>query len=54
MMLFKVEVVSQDEYNDYIQSLRDQGNEGAVGDEYDRNNQNPGTKVPVIEHDEAE
>jgi cytochrome c oxidase subunit 2 len=54
MMLFKVEVVSQAEYNEYIQSLRDEGNTGAVGDEANRNNQNPGTKVPVIEHDEAE
>lgn len=54
MMLFQVKVVSEAEYNAYIQSLRNEGHVGAVGDEYNRNNQNPGTKVPVIEHNEAE
>ncbi len=36
-MLFNVKVVSQEEYDKYIKSLRDQGNEGRLGDEYNRN-----------------
>ncbi|SJM65653.1 cytochrome c oxidase subunit II [Gulosibacter sp. 10] len=52
MMLFEVHVVSQEEYNAYIESLREAGNEGALGDEYNRNQHNPGDSVPVIEHDE--
>ncbi len=36
-MLFQVKVVSQEEYDAYIQSLRDQGFEGQLGTEYDRN-----------------
>jgi cytochrome c oxidase subunit 2 len=35
-MLFQVKVVSQEEYDSYIQSLRDQGFEGQLGTEYDR------------------
>ncbi|WP_210481650.1 cytochrome c oxidase subunit II [Naasia sp. SYSU D00948] len=35
-MLFTVRVVSQDEYQDYIQSLRDQGFTGRLGEELDR------------------
>ncbi|MDJ1370422.1 cytochrome c oxidase subunit II [Gulosibacter molinativorax] len=54
MMLFQVEVVSEAEYNDYIQSLRDQGNDGARGDDYNRELDNPGTSVPVIQHEEEE
>ena len=46
MMLFQVKVVSQDEYNAYIQSLRDAGQVGRLGDEYNRNNNLPGTSVP--------
>ncbi len=37
-MLFTVRVVSEDEYQDYIESLRDQGFTGRLGDEYDRTN----------------
>ena len=37
LMLFKVIVVSQAEYDDYIESLRAAGNEGQLGSEYDRN-----------------
>ena len=37
LMLFKVEVVSQAEYDSYIESLRAAGNEGQLGSEYDRN-----------------
>ncbi len=35
-MIFNVKVVSQAEYDEYIQSLRDQGNEGLLGEEYNR------------------
>ncbi|MGO1397819.1 MAG: aa3-type cytochrome oxidase subunit II [Brevibacterium yomogidense] len=35
-MIFNVKVVSPTEYDDYIQSLRDQGNEGVLGEEYNR------------------
>lgn len=41
-MLFNVKVVSQEEYDAYIQSLEDEGNTGRLGDEYNRNpNMNP-------------
>lgn len=36
-MLFNVKVVTQKDYDDYIQSLRDMDNEGRLGDEYNRN-----------------
>lgn len=36
-MLFNVEVVSQEDYDAYIQSLKDEGNIGRLGDEYNRN-----------------
>ena len=36
-MLFQVKVVSQAEYDAYIESLREQGFEGQLGNEYDRN-----------------
>jgi cytochrome c oxidase subunit 2 len=35
-MLFKVKVVSQAAYQDYVQSLRDQGFTGRLGPDYDR------------------
>nr|WP_307806902.1 cytochrome c oxidase subunit II [Naasia sp. SYSU D00057] len=35
-MLFTVKVVSQAEYQDYVQSLRDQGFTGRLGPEFDR------------------
>ncbi|MGO1544154.1 MAG: aa3-type cytochrome oxidase subunit II [Gulosibacter sp.] len=54
MMLFQVEVVSAEDYNAYIESLREAGNEGQVGDEYNRDTDNPGTSVPVIQHNEDE
>ncbi|MFD0994871.1 cytochrome c oxidase subunit 2 [Pseudoclavibacter chungangensis] len=54
MMLFEVHVVSEAEYNEYIQSLRDAGNVGAVGDEGNRNDNLPGTEAPDFsEHDES-
>lgn len=54
MMLFELRVVEADEYNDYIQSLRDQGNVGALGDEYNRNNNLPGTSVPTFDPEDSE
>lgn len=36
-MLFNVAVVSQEEYEQRMQELRDQGYEGRLGDEYNRN-----------------
>jgi len=42
LMLFKVEVVSQSEYDAYIESLREAGNEGQLGSEFDRNQNLPG------------
>jgi cytochrome c oxidase subunit 2 len=54
-MLFNVEVVSQGEYDDYIESLRDLGQEGQLSSEYDRNQNLPGTGEPELqEEQEAE
>ena len=36
-MLFKVRVVEQQEYENHIAALRDRGNTGQLGDQYDRN-----------------
>lgn len=43
LMLFNVEVVSQDEYDAYIESLREQGNVGRLGPEFNTNTNLPGT-----------
>ncbi len=43
MMLFNVQVVEQDEYEGYLESLRDQGNTGDITDAYDRLSNFPGT-----------
>jgi len=43
MMLFNVKVVSQDDYDAYLDSLRDEGNTGDITDAYDRLNNLPGT-----------
>lgn len=43
MMLFNVEVVSQAEYEDYLDSLRDAGQTGDIDDAYDRLQNQPGT-----------
>nr|WP_150306451.1 cytochrome c oxidase subunit II [Planctomonas psychrotolerans] len=45
-MLFQVKVVSQGEYDAYIESLRDAGFEGDYGQDYDRNSNLPGVNVP--------
>jgi cytochrome c oxidase subunit 2 len=54
-MLFNVEVVSESEYEAYIESLRDLGQEGQLSTEYDRNQNQPGAGVPELkEEHEAE
>ncbi|BDZ66328.1 aa3-type cytochrome oxidase subunit II [Agromyces mangrovi Wang et al. 2018] len=53
LMLFNVEVVSQAEYDAYIDSLRAAGQEGQLSSEYDRNQNLPGTGAPeLVEHEE--
>ena len=42
LMLFTVKVVSEQEYEDYIQTLKDQGFNGRLGDDYNRNLNEPG------------
>jgi cytochrome c oxidase subunit 2 len=43
MMLFNVKVVSEDEYEDYLETLRDKGQTGDIQDAYDRLGNLPGT-----------
>lgn len=43
MMLFNVSIVSQEEYDEHILSLREKGYVGKLGSEYDRNQNLPGT-----------
>jgi cytochrome c oxidase subunit 2 len=43
MMLFNVNVVSEAEYQDYLESLRDAGQTGDINDAYDRLQNLPGT-----------
>jgi cytochrome c oxidase subunit 2 len=43
MMLFNVEVVSESEYDEYLASLRADGQTGDITDEYDRLQNLPGT-----------
>lgn len=50
MMLFKVKVVEQAEYDAYIESLRALGQVGDIGDAYDRLNNLPGTGAPEDGH----
>lgn len=53
MMLFELNVVEQDEYDAYVASLREAGNSGLVGTEYDPNQNLPGAGVPVEESHEG-
>jgi len=46
MMLFKVKVVSQADYDAYIQSQRQAGDVGRLGDDYNTNQNEPGAAVP--------
>lgn len=50
LMLFNVEVVSQDAYQDYLEELRDAGQTGSVGLEYNPNQNLPGTEAARTEH----
>ena len=43
MMLFNVKVVEQDEYDAYVEELREKGNTGDIADAYDRLSNLPGT-----------
>ena len=45
--LFKVKVVSQADYDAYIQSLVDKGQTGILGPEYNTNTNQPGTEAPT-------
>lgn len=47
LMLFNVEVVSQADYDTYIQSLRTLGNVGQLDNEFDRRQNQPGTSAPT-------
>lgn len=49
LMLFKVKVVSADEYKQYIASLKTAGNTGQLDANYDRNTNLPGTTAPKTE-----
>ena len=53
LMLFHVNVVSQAEYDRYIQSLADAGQTGRLGLDYNRNTNQPGSDAPAhrIEQD---
>ncbi len=49
MMLFNVEVVSEAEYEDYLDGLREAGQTGDINDEYDRQQNLPGTDGSATE-----
>lgn len=51
LMLFNVKVVSEAEYEEYIESLRDLGQEGQLSNEYDRNQNLPGTGAPELKEE---
>lgn len=52
MMLFNVKVVSEDEYELYLQALEAKGNTGDITDAYDRLSNLPGT-APAIDTEEG-
>ena len=52
LMLFNVQVVSEAEYEEYIDSLRDLGQEGQLSNEYDRRQNLPGTGEPELKEEE--
>ncbi|MGO1801068.1 MAG: aa3-type cytochrome oxidase subunit II [Microbacteriaceae bacterium] len=52
MMMFNVKVVEQDEYDDYVASLREQGNTGDINNAYDRLGNLPGTGAPGTDSEE--
>ncbi len=50
MMLFNVKVVEQDEYDAYLETLREEGNVGNFDEAYDRLQNYPGTGPAEGEH----
>ncbi|HWK77989.1 cytochrome c oxidase subunit II [Microbacterium sp.] len=52
MMLFNVKVVEQDEYDAYLETLRDEGNTGDINNAYDRLGNLPGTGAPGADSEE--
>jgi len=54
LMLFQVKVVSQAEYDAYIEGQRDAGFVGRLGSEYNVNNNLPGTDAVEREHEGSE
>jgi cytochrome c oxidase subunit II len=46
-MLFQVKVVTPAQYQDYLDTLKDQGKVGLLGDEYNTNTNEPNNKAPV-------
>ncbi|MGE3193088.1 MAG: cytochrome c oxidase subunit II [Microbacteriaceae bacterium] len=54
LMLFTVKVVSEAEYEQHMQELRDQGYEGQLGPEYNVNTNLPGNGTSTIDSDPAE
>ena len=47
LMLFDVKVVSEAEYEDYLETLRDQGNVGRLDEQYNTNTNQPNNEAPV-------
>ncbi|WP_314102125.1 cytochrome c oxidase subunit II [uncultured Frigoribacterium sp.] len=47
LMLFNVKVVSEGEYEDYLDTLADEGNTGLLGDQYNTNTNQPNNEAPV-------
>ena len=54
LMLFQVKVVSQAEYDAYVDSLRTAGFTGQLSNEYDRNQNLPGKTAPAKAEEETE
>jgi cytochrome c oxidase subunit 2 len=52
MMLFNVKVVSEDDYEAYLQTLEEKGNTGDITDAYDRLSNFPGT-TPTTDTEEG-
>ena len=52
LMLFQVKVVSQAEYDEYIESLKDAGQTGRLDASYNTNTNLPGTGGREVEHEE--
>jgi cytochrome c oxidase subunit 2 len=49
LMLFQVKVVTQSEFDNYIQTLADKGQTGILGPEYNTNTNQPNNKAPSAE-----